>query len=1059
MSAESWAAVKALFDQIVELEPESRAERLAMIGRDDPSLRCQLERLLAADAEADHRLGRLEPLARLASLGSLQGGARSDSLELTGRVMSHFTLVERLGSGGMGVVYRAEDTRLGRQVAIKVPHAEYRHDEAWKERFLQEARAAAALDHPNLCVIHEVGEDASGRPFLAMPLYRGETLKERLTREGPLRLDDALAIAGQVAAGLSSVHAAGIVHRDLKPANIMLLPDGTVKILDFGLAKVRDLSITGAGARLGTVAYMAPEQVRDDPVDDRADRWALGVVLYEMTTGRRPFSGEHDVSLAHAIIHRKPELPSTLRPGLPRGLDRFVLALLDKDPAARPSESQLQAALGDLADGLSPRIAGRRFGPRAVAVVVGVLVVAGVAVALSRWTRAHPASGGDPNLLAVAPFDVLDSSLQLWREGMVDILSRDLDGAGPIRAVSQTLALKRWSGRADPASAARLGERTGAGLVVFGSVLSKGPDSVSLRAAVLDRVRGTTAADLELVGDERHIGELADSLGFAILRALGRVRPIASVRQVSLGSRSLPALREFLQGEQFYRRGMWDSALAHYDRSVAEDSSFGLPLFRMSRVLGWGPRTSRAYRDPGEYETRAVRLTQGLAPRDSLIFAFDAAAVAAGVTRDPDSLLAAVALAVATLEEAGRRYPDDPEIWYELGEMRTHETPPFGHDPARAFAAFQRVIALDPGFTPGYEHVVELAMQIMRPDLARRYARAYAALRPADAGGEDLRLTEAILDSGGVSGPGIAARLRSASLNTLALVGDHLAWWPDSAAVVVLREALAGGHDPTGAPGFAADSVLRQRNLAAALALRGRLREAAAMSGPMVADPVPPLSPLSEDPFLDLTLLGLVPDSVARAVFALSLSGSRSWTEGFLVQPPRSLLGLPWWLAHGDTASIARFGRRAAEVAHRPATLRAALRGRYFAAAAPAYLVLAKGDSARAVELFEAIPDTLCLGGRCYYEKLTLARLLSARGEDRAAAALLDRWGRSAGKQASSVFAELERGRVAERLGDRDRAEASYRFVAEVWQHADPELRRYVEEARAGLGRLASLEP
>src|SRR5690349_7722154 len=232
MSAARWAEIKALFDEIVELEPGARAPRLDAIGRNDSALRLELERLLAADAEADHRLGRMEPLARIASLGSESGVASADSLE-PGRVLSHFTLVERLGSGGMGVVYRAEDTRLGRQVAIKVPHAEYRHDEAWKERFLQEARAAAALDHPNLCVIHEVGEDASGRPFLAMPLYRGETLKDRLIRERPLRLDDALAIAGQVAAGLSAVHAAGIVHRDLKPANIILLTDGTVKILDF----------------------------------------------------------------------------------------------------------------------------------------------------------------------------------------------------------------------------------------------------------------------------------------------------------------------------------------------------------------------------------------------------------------------------------------------------------------------------------------------------------------------------------------------------------------------------------------------------------------------------------------------------------------------------------------------------------------------------------------------------------------------------------------------------------------------------------------------------------
>jgi tetratricopeptide (TPR) repeat protein len=275
---------------------------------------------------------------------------------------------------------------------------------------------------------------------------------------------------------------------------------------------------------------------------------------------------------------------------------------------------------------------------------------------------------------------------------------------------------------------------------------------------------------------------------------------------------------------------------------------------------------------------------------------------------------------------------------------------------------------------------------------------------------------------------------------------------------VVLRESLVEGHDPSGAPSFAADPMLRRQRLATALAFRGRLREAVETARPLVADPVPPFFPLSEDPFLDLALLGPVPDSLARAVFAQSLRRSRDWTEGFLSPLPRYLLGLPWWLVHGDTAAIARFGRRAVEVARRPASHRAALRGRYFAAAAPAYLALAAGDSARAMALFQQIPDTLCIAGRCYYEKLTLARLLSARGKDRAAAALLDRWDRSAGRWPTSVLAELERGRVAERLGDRAKAQASYRFVLEVWRGADPELRPYIEEARQGVRRLSAVE-
>ena len=280
MESERWRAVRALFDEVVDLSPAARAERLA---EQDPELRRAVEALLAADPEAE------EYLAGLMFALPAQG----DPLGLSGRAVSHFRVLQLLGSGGMGVVYAAEDTRLQRSVALKVPFPQFQLDPSAKARFLNEARSAGALDHPSLCSIYEVGETADGLPFLAMALYRGETLKTRLMREPPLTIAAMLEIARQIVAGLSAAHQAGIVHRDLKPGNVMLLPDGGVKILDFGLAKVRDQSVTGSGRVLGTAAYMAPEQIRGDPVDGRADLWALGVLVYEMSAGRQPFRGEH----------------------------------------------------------------------------------------------------------------------------------------------------------------------------------------------------------------------------------------------------------------------------------------------------------------------------------------------------------------------------------------------------------------------------------------------------------------------------------------------------------------------------------------------------------------------------------------------------------------------------------------------------------------------------------------------------------------------------------------------------------------------------------------------
>jgi len=244
----------------------------------------------------------------------------------------------------------------------------------------------------------------------------------------------------------------------------------------------------------------------------------------------------------------------------------------------------------------------------------------------------------DPNLLAVAPFDVLDPSLQLWHEGLVDILSRDLDGAGPLRTVPQTVGVKRWKGRADRVSAESFGHRTGAGLVVFGSV-GRARDTVSLRATVLDLGRKRVEPDLEVKGDTADMGDLADSLGVRILQVLGRDRPIGSVRRVSIGARSLPALKAFLSGEQFYRRGRWDSALVYYDQATTQDSMFALAFRRMNLVLSWYPPSSTAYRPMEEYKRRAVSLNRGLSPKDSMLIAADSLWAAADEATDPADLI------------------------------------------------------------------------------------------------------------------------------------------------------------------------------------------------------------------------------------------------------------------------------------------------------------------------------------------------------------------------------------------------------------------------------------
>ena len=329
MNAQRWEEVQGTFDELIELEPSERAGRLASLAISDPELHRALESLLKADAEADERLA---PIDSSLLLGA---SCRSDPLGLAGRTMSHFHIHEALGAGGMGVVYRAEDTRAGRAVALKFLLPHHNLDGAARARFLREAHAVALLDHPNLCTVYEFGTSDDGRLFMALALYDGETLRARLSRDGRVSVREAIDIARQIAAGLQAAHAEGIVHRDLKPANVMLLPDGTVRILDFGLAKARDHSLSTISVRLGTVSYMSPEQIRAANLDGRADLWALGVVLYEMLTGRKPFQGDEKVSIADAILHGQPEPPSRYQPDVPVAVDRLVLRLLEKDLTRR----------------------------------------------------------------------------------------------------------------------------------------------------------------------------------------------------------------------------------------------------------------------------------------------------------------------------------------------------------------------------------------------------------------------------------------------------------------------------------------------------------------------------------------------------------------------------------------------------------------------------------------------------------------------------------------------------------------------------------------------------
>jgi len=462
----------------------------------------------------------------------------------------------------MGVIWRAQDTRLGRTVAVKVLRTGVALDQRAKARFLQEAQIASVLDHPNICSIYEAGETADQQLYFVMPCYEGETLGQRIER-GAQPLSEVLGLALQIAEGLGVAHQKGIIHRDIKPSNLIITSEGVLKILDFGIAKLGSSSLTRAGAIVGTLAYMSPEQIRGQDLDPRTDLWSLGIVIYEMVTGHHPFSRQSDCVVAEAILRAEPEPMARLRPEVPPELDRLVRSLLKKEPKDRTaSAASVTAALYELAGGSSrpDRKAWPFSGFQSLAALAALLALIAVAatIGFTRGSLGSAPTPRKPDVTASAAFDrrqaiaVLgfqdlstDKSQRWLGQALTEMVGAELAAGGKIRVVpSDRAAFARKSlglgekESLDSTNMERLHTLIGADLGVIGTYLplgTPGQQSIRLDIRVLSMPAGDAVAVVVVTAAERDLFRLVTEAGSRLREALGLSLPTQRERLQARG--------------------------------------------------------------------------------------------------------------------------------------------------------------------------------------------------------------------------------------------------------------------------------------------------------------------------------------------------------------------------------------------------------------------------------------------------------------------------------------------------------------------------------------------
>jgi serine/threonine protein kinase/Tfp pilus assembly protein PilF len=701
-----------LYHQALPLNFEERGAFLANACAGNLDLQRETEALLRA---AEHDSETLEKVVgdAAAELVANQQNPSLDPCKWEATV-SHYRVIEKIGAGGMGVVYKAEDTRLGRFVALKFLPAELSGDHQALERFKREARAASALDHPNICTIYDIGE-YEDQPFIVMQLLEGQTLRERIAGR-PLKVEEALEVSTQIADALAAVHARGIVHRDIKPANIFVTTHGIAKVLDFGLAKdlsprtgaapelptlndaslaKNDANLTNPRDAVGTVAYMSPEQARGEDIDARTDLFSLGTVMYEMITGRPVFSGDTTAVILESILRKVPPSPIHLNPEIPPKLAAAITRALEKDRNLRYQTAadlcaDLQRAKKDSSSATQPAAlaAPKSLQRKKIVVGIGILAALALVLGIARGVQYFRASGEGIDSIAVLPFENLSGSMDAdyLSDGITDSLIDSLSQVPNLKVISHSAVFRYKEKGADVRAAGRdLGVRA----VLSGRVTQRG-DNLLVGAELVKVADNTT------LWGEQYNNKLADALfvqnDIAARIAEKLLLKLSNEQKTRFAKRQTEnpeAYQLYLKGKYFaakFTKEEMAKGFDYFNKAIALDPNYSLAYAGMAYYYNW---TNDLFMAPSEVIPKARE--------------------AARKAEDLDDSLT--------------------QAHVELGDISVC----YDYDWAKAERELQRAIDLSPNYAPAHEYYAYYLTSVGRTDESLIQIRRAEELDPLSA--------------------------------------------------------------------------------------------------------------------------------------------------------------------------------------------------------------------------------------------------------------------------------------------------------------------------------------